>query len=198
MWCIALCHDGKNASAARAAQFQAHAAHNIANIGSSLLTGVLASADDVTAIESDPRLSGSLYCLDVEDLVAARQMMETDPFFTAGAWERIDYYQWPNPLGAWLDEAARPKGLSPAFRCYVAASRAPLAVEGALMGGSVTPLGSTAAAPGPFAAVALLRAASMEDAKAAAGGPDFLAAVPIAIGRWVKISSAEDIASLRR
>src|ERR1700743_1749758 len=198
MWCIAICHDGKEASAARAAQFQAHAAHNIANIGCSLLTGVLASADGVTAIESDPRLIGSLYCLDVEDLTAARRIMEADPFLTGGAWDRIDYYEWRDPAGAWLDEAQRPTGLSDGFRCYVAGSHRPLAVEGALMSGPLTPLASTGASPDPLTSFALLRATSMDDARAKATDPDFLGVVPVAIGRWVKISSAADIASLRR
>jgi uncharacterized protein YciI len=196
MWCIAICHDGENASAARKRQFQAHVAHNIANIGRFLLTGVLASADGVTEIESDPRLMGSLYCLDIESLAAARDLMESDPF-ADGAWAQIDYFRWDSPSGLWLDETARPKGLRPDYGCYLAASRAPLAVEDALMSGAVVPLASTGASAEPLAAVAVLRAASMAEARVRAKGAAWVAAVPVAIGRWVNIVAAADLAAAR-
>lgn len=197
MICVAICHDGEDASVARASQFQAHVAHNIANIGTSLLTGVLANADGVMAIESDPRLCGSLYCVNA-DLPATRQIMEGDSFFTGRAWKQIDYYQWQDPTGAWLDTESRPKGLSAEFRCYLAVSKTSLKVDDALMAGGVVPLASTGASPEPLAAIALVRAGSMEEARAMVPGADWVAALPAAIGRWVGVSSLADIESLRK
>ena len=198
MSCVAICHDSKAASAARQALFQAHAAHNIANIGTSLLTGVLANADGVSAIESDPRLRGSFYCIDTDSFEAARKIMEADPFFTGHAWKQIDYYRWQNPTGAWQMEAARPKGLNVEYGCYLVTSSAALNLSDALMTGTVTSLGSTAPVPEPLASIALVRAAGMEAARTMAPSADWVAALPIAIGRWVHISSLADIEDLRK
>jgi uncharacterized protein YciI len=192
MWCVAICHDIKGGGAARSALFQAHVEHNLARMGMFLLTGPTANADGSTGIGDDPRLTGSIYCLDAENLAAARGVMEGDPFMN-GAWERVDYYAWRAPSGVWLDESKRPKGLSASYRCYVAASQARVHVDEALMSGSVEPLASTGAEPAALAYLALIRADAIEEARARAAGADWVAAIPIAIGRWVGISSPADL-----
>jgi len=196
MWCVALCHDVAGGATARSALFEAHVAHNVANMGSFLFTGPLASADGVAGTEDDPRLLGSIYCLDAADLDAARGIMEADPYFR-GAWRQIDYYRWDDPAGAWLDEAVRPKGLSAAYRCYVAAGRAPLSIDGALMNGAISCAGSTGTEAEPLSSLALLQARDIEEAKARAASAAWVAAAPVAIGRWVRISSAAELAEAR-
>jgi len=192
MWCVAICRDVEGGAAARSALFQAHAQHNIARMGAFLLTGPIASADGATGVGDDPRLAGSLYCIDVETLTAARALMESDPF-TNGVRSRIDYYEWDSPVGAWLDESARPKGLSADYRCYVAASTAPLPVDGALMTGSLRFLFSTRPMDAPFSSLVVLRALTMEEARSRATGAPWVMSLPLAIGRWVGISSPADL-----
>lgn len=196
MWCVALCHDVEGGATERSALFQAHVTHNVAHMGSFLFTGPLASEDEVSGTEDDPRLRGSIYCLDAEDLTAARGVMEADPYM-GGAWRQIDYYEWRNAKGIWSDEAARPQGLNPEYRCYVAAGHAPLAIEDALMIGDIALLGSTGRVSEPFSSLVLLRAGRIEEAKARAMGSAWVTAAPVAIGRWVRISSAADLAAAR-
>jgi uncharacterized protein YciI len=192
MWCIAICHDVQGGGAARSASFQAHVEHNLKHMGAFLFTGPTASADGASGVGDDPRLRGSLYCMDVKNLSAARAIMEIDPFMN-GAWRQIDYYEWRTPAGAWSSDAARPKGLSDGFRCYVAVSQAPLTIDDALMNGEVVPAGTTGAQAAPLRSIALLRAENMQEAVRHAAGADWVASVPVAIGRWVRISSPADL-----
>lgn len=192
MLCVAICHDVASGAGARSALFQAHAAHNIACMGAFLLTGPIANDDGSTGIGDDPRLTGSVYCLDIETVGAARDLMESDPFMR-GAWDRVDYYEWRSPAGVWSDEKSRPKGLSPAYRCYIAASNVGAAIEGALMQGSMTHLASTGALPPALSHLAVLRADTIADARAKAGSATWVSAMPIAIGRWVGIASPADL-----
>lgn len=192
MWCVAICHDIEGGAAARTALFQRHVEHNVARMGMFLLTGPIANADGSTGIGDDPRLVGSVYCLDVQDLAAARAVMESDPFMQ-GAWDRIDYYDWRNPAGAWSDQSKRPKGLSADDRCYIAAGASALKVEEALMAGPITHLASTGEAPAPLTSLAVLRADSLIAAGARVQDAAWVAAMPIAIGRWVGISSPADL-----
>jgi uncharacterized protein YciI len=196
MACLAICHDVEGGGDARSRLFAAHAAHNIANIGDFLFTGPMATADDVSGAGDDPRLRGSIYCLDIDDLSQARSVMESDPFMQ-GAWRQIDYYQWKDPAGLWVDVTTRPKGLKPDYRCYVAAFGTPTLVEGALMGGALAPWGSTGVVKHPVAAIAVLRAGAIGEATARAAGADWVAAVPVALGRWVGMSSLADIVAAR-
>lgn len=189
MWCVAICHDIEGGGAARTALFQAHVAHNVTHMSKFLFSGPTASADGASGVGDDPRLRGSIYCLDVADIDAARAVMEADPF-NNGAWRQIDYYEWRDPAGAWLSESAREKG--PGFGGYVAVSRTPLAIDDALMRGALSPRASTGDAP-PLASIAFLRAKTIEDAARRARGADWVAAIPIAIGRWMRISSPADL-----
>lgn len=196
MWCVALCHDIESGPTERSSLFQAHVAHNVAHMGSFLFTGPLASADGVSGTEDDPRLLGSIYTLDVDSLDAARVIMEADPYMN-GAWRQVDYYEWQTPTGDWLEESHRPRGLSAAFRCYVAAARTPFTVAGALMSGPVSLLTSSGDADNSLASLALLRAGDIAEATLAAKGAEWVAAAPVAIGRWVRMSSAADLAAAR-
>ena len=195
MWVIALCHDVAFESSRRSALFQAHAAHNVARISAFLLTAPIATADGVSGRDNDPRLVGSIYCLEVDGLEAAREIMETDPYM-GGAWRRIDYYQWPSPTGTWLDPAAVYTTPATDFRCYVACSRAPLEVGRPLIGGAVTFLGSTGEGSELLADIAIFQAMSFAAAKARAPGADLVASIPIAIGRWMGVSSPADLARM--
>ncbi len=194
MWCVAICHDARDGAASRSNVFQAHVQHNIARMGAFVLTGPIANADGSTGIGDDPQLIGSLYCLDVEDIAAARAIMETDPFMN-GVWGTIDYYEWQTPRGVWSSENARPQGLSAAYRCYIAAGQDLAHIEGALMSGAIKHLASTGPAPAPLAALAVLRADTIDAARAQAQGASWVASMPIAIGKLVKISSPADLPS---
>jgi uncharacterized protein YciI len=192
MFCVAICHDRASGAAARSALFQTHAAHNIARMGAFLLTGPIANDDGATGIGDDPRLTGSLYCLDVESMGDARALMESDPFMHE-VWDRIDYYEWQSPSGMWSDERARPKGLDPAYRCYIAALREAGNVEDGLMSGRIAHLASTGSAPPALQSIAVLRADTIAAARVRVPAAIWVAAMPIAIGRWVGIASPADL-----
>jgi uncharacterized protein YciI len=195
MLCVAICHDAASGAAARSALFQTHAAHNIARMGAFLLTGPIADDDGSTGVGDDPRLTGSLYCLDTESVGDARALMESDPFMNH-VWDRIDYYEWRSPSGIWSDERARPKGLSPAYRCYIAASCEEDDVEDALMSGRITHLASTGGPAPALQSIAVLRAETIAAARATIPAAAWVAAMPIAIGRWVGIASPADLPAL--
>ena len=191
MWCVAICRDVEGASE-RTALFEAHVQHNLAHIGAFLFTAPVARADGSTGIGDDPRLCGSIYCLDVADVAAARRIMEADPFMR-GAWGRIDYYEWRGAEGAWSSESARPKGLSADYRVYVAAFAGGEPPAAALMRGALIGLGSTGEAPERLSALALLRANTMGEAESLAPGAAWIYAAPVAIGRFVGIASVADV-----
>ncbi|WP_260581934.1 YciI family protein [Sphingopyxis sp. PET50] len=190
---LCLCHDAAGASK-RSELFEAHTIHNIGHLPAFFLTGPIASADGSSGVGDDPRLCGSVYCLDVAGLDEVRTIMEADPFMQ-GAWNRIDYYDWGTATGAWDDPAARPFGLGADYRCYIAFSADPAGE--ALMAGPVALLGSTGHADTPLRSVAVLKANDMAAATAQAPGADRVVAMPIAIGRWVGISSAMELADYR-
>lgn len=192
MWFVALCHDVENGGAMRSTLFAAHVAHNIAHIGTFLFTGPLANADGSSGVGDDPRLRGSIYCIEASGLEDVRRVMEADPFMQ-GAWRQVDYYRWQDPAGAWLNPAQPPRRVGPDFRCYVAVASAPLTTKDALIGGAVAFLGSTGVVAEPAATVAILNAESMAEAAARAAGADWVANAPIAIGRWVGIASKADL-----
>jgi uncharacterized protein YciI len=191
MLCVAICHDVEGA-AQRSALFQAHVAHNLKHMGAFVLTGPVATADGSSGVGDDPRLCGSVYCLDAVNLVAARAIMEADPFMQ-GAWRQVDYYEWRDPRGAWTNEAARPKGLSPDFRCYFAASESEPAGADALMSGALGLVASTGTPQRTFTALTVLHADTIEAARAQAPDGAWVVNVPIAIGRWVRIASPADL-----
>lgn len=192
---LCLCHDVEGASK-RSELFEAHTKHNIGHLPIFCLTGPVASADGATGVGDDPRLCGSVYCLDVADHDEARRVMEADPFMQ-GAWRRIDYYDWGEAAGAWDDEDARPRGLGADYRCYIAFASTAATADEALMAGPLAPRGSTGDAGAPLAWAAVIRADNMESARARAPDADRVVAMPIAIGRWVRISSAEELADYR-
>lgn len=197
MWCIAICDDAPSAAAERSRLFEAHVTHNVAHIAATLFAAPLASADGATGIGDDPNLRGSVYCLDVADLAAARRIMESDPF-AAGVWGAIAYYEWQAPTGAWLDPQQRPEGLSADYRCYLAVARSPLEVSDALVLGAVRPVEAATASGDPLACAALLRADSLDQARRQAAGAEWVAAAPVAIGRWVRIASVADVVRTRQ
>lgn len=190
---LCLCHDVTGASK-RSELFEAHTVHNIAHLAAFFLTGPIASADGSSGVGDDPRLCGSLYCLDVAGFAEARAMMEADPFMQ-GAWSRIDYYDWGDAAGAWDDVAKRPIGLGADYRCYVAFSAD--RPGDALMAGPVSLLGSTGQVDAPITSVMVLKADDMAVASARAPGAERVVAMPIAIGRWVGIGSVAELSDYR-
>lgn len=192
MYCVAVCEDVAGSGAARVGLLQAHAAHNFGHMGRFLLTGPTADSDGASMAGDDPRLRGSIYCLDIDSLAAARAVMETDPFM-GKVWRSIDYHEWIEPSGAWIDGDSRINGLSPAFRCYLAMFARSLNTEGALASGALKALASTSAAAAPLGSIAFVRAGSMTEAASRAVGASRIMAVPIAIGRWASIESPADI-----
>ncbi|MBL8651119.1 MAG: hypothetical protein JNL35_12050 [Sphingopyxis sp.] len=193
MQILCLCHDAAGASK-RSELFEAHTVHNIANLAAFCLTGPIASADGSSGVGDDPRLCGSIYCLDVAALAEARAIMEADPFMQ-GAWSRIDYYDWDAAAGAWDDPATRPFGLGADYRCYIAFSVDPAGE--ALMAGPAVLLDSTGQVDAPVASAAVFKASDMGAAEALAPGAERVVAMPIAIGRWVGIGSVAELADYR-
>lgn len=192
---LCVCHDEDDGTK-RSELLEAHTQHNIGHLADFLFTAPVALADGVAPAGDDPRLCGSLYCLEIDGLAAARALMEADPFLQ-GAWRSIDYYDWDAATGAWDDEDTRPFGLGENFRCYALLASQPARAPDALMQGALVALGSTANASPSFRWASLVKTESIDAAASLAPSADKVFAVPIAIGRWVGISSLADFARYR-
>jgi uncharacterized protein YciI len=82
---VVVCRDGPNGAAARASATQAHLAYIETVLGELNVAGPL--FDD-----SGKRTVGSLYLLHTRSLARAREIIENDPFFKAGAFESVEYF----------------------------------------------------------------------------------------------------------
>lgn len=82
---VAICKDGPNGSARRAAASRDHFKYIESVLGELNLAGPLYAPDSKTMI-------GSLYCLQTASLDKARSLVEEDPFFRAGVFASVDYY----------------------------------------------------------------------------------------------------------
>jgi uncharacterized protein YciI len=79
----ALCHDRAESQAARAGATPAHLRWVESMLGHIALAGPLYSDDG-------RRMIGSLYVFRTGSLEQARAWLETDPFYAAGLWEKIE------------------------------------------------------------------------------------------------------------
>jgi hypothetical protein len=160
-----------------------------------LFTAPIARADGVTNGD-DPRMWGSFYCLNAKTLEEARRIMEADPFMQ-GVWQRVDYYEWAEPRGKWLNPGDRPAGPGSFPRCYIAVAPSSFPASDPLMAGTLRMLASTQDDPEPLSEIAIVRAPSLEDARSQSVGALWVAAVPIAIGQWVRVTSPSDLPTAR-
>jgi uncharacterized protein YciI len=83
--CVVVCRDGPGGAAARAAATQAHLRYIEAVLGELNVAGPL--FDD-----SGKHTVGSLYVLHTQSLARAREIIEGDPFFKAGAFASVEYF----------------------------------------------------------------------------------------------------------
>ena len=82
---VVLCRDGAGGPAARAAATPAHLAYIETVLGDLHVAGPL--FDD-----SGKRTIGSLYLLHTRSLARAREIIENDPYYQAGAFESVEYF----------------------------------------------------------------------------------------------------------
>jgi len=82
---VVVCRDGPNGAIARAAQTRAHLAYIETVLGDLNVAGPLFD-------ESGRNTVGSLYLLHTRSLARAREIIENDPFFKAGAFESVEYF----------------------------------------------------------------------------------------------------------
>ncbi len=82
---IVLCRDGENGAHVRATQTPAHMSYIETVLGDLNVAGPL--YDD-----SGTKTIGSLYCLHTKSLVRAREIIENDPYYKAGAFASVEYF----------------------------------------------------------------------------------------------------------
>ena len=82
---VVVCRDGPGGAAARASATQAHLRYIEAVLGDLNVAGPL--FDD-----TGKRTVGSLYLLHTRSLARAREIIENDPFFKAGAFDSVEYF----------------------------------------------------------------------------------------------------------
>ncbi len=82
---VVLCRDGADGASARAAHTQAHLAYVETVLGDLSVAGPLFDAAGRDTV-------GSLYVLRTRSLERAREIIEGDPFFKAGAFASVEYF----------------------------------------------------------------------------------------------------------
>lgn len=92
-----LCRDGADAACLRQQHLAAHLAHVEAHMGAYAVAGPLKDGEETV---------GSLLIIRASDHNAARRKLESDPYFVAGVWERIERWQFMAVAGEWVGGAA--------------------------------------------------------------------------------------------
>ena len=92
---VVICRDGPQGPQARAAATQAHLAYIDTVIGEINVAGPLYDEAGVNMI-------GSLYSLRTQSLARAREIIENDPYYRAGAFGSIEYFPHLPPAGHYL------------------------------------------------------------------------------------------------
>ncbi len=82
---VVICRDGPNGAAARAAATPAHLAYIESMLDEINVAGPLYDAAGVTTV-------GSLFSLRTQSVERARQIIENDPYFKAGAFASVEYF----------------------------------------------------------------------------------------------------------
>jgi uncharacterized protein YciI len=82
---VVVCRDGPQGLAARAAATPAHLAYIDSVIDEINVAGPLYDEAGLTVV-------GSLYSLRTQSLARARQIIESDPFYRAGAFGSVEYF----------------------------------------------------------------------------------------------------------
>lgn len=82
---VVICRDGPKGPAARAAATAAHLAYVETILGDLNIAGPL--YDD-----SGTRMIGSMYSLRTKSLARAREIIENDPYYKAGAFESVEFF----------------------------------------------------------------------------------------------------------
>jgi len=82
---VVVCRDGPNGAVARAANTQAHLSYIETVLGDLNVAGPLFD-------EAGQGTVGSLYLLHTRSLARAREIIENDPFYKAGAFASVEYF----------------------------------------------------------------------------------------------------------
>lgn len=90
------CEDGPDAPHIREAHLDGHLAYVEENIDRYLIAGPLRRG-------SGEALCGSLFIVIADDEDAARAFMAGDPYFSKGAYARVDYRRLTPAAGRWMD-----------------------------------------------------------------------------------------------
>jgi uncharacterized protein YciI len=89
-----ICWDAANAAALRDTALAAHFAHVEAILDKITIAGPLKDAAG--------NFTGSLLIVTAEDETGARAILEADPYFTAGVWERFEIHDFLPAAGEWI------------------------------------------------------------------------------------------------
>ena len=82
---VVICRDGANGANVRAAHTPDHLRYIETVLGDLNVAGPL--YDD-----SGTKVVGSMYCLHTKSLVRAREIVENDPYYKAGAFASVEYF----------------------------------------------------------------------------------------------------------
>ena len=92
---VVVCRDGPAGATARAAATAAHLAYIETILGEINVAGPLYDPDGVTTV-------GSLFSLRTRSMERARQIIENDPYFKAGAFASVEYFAHLPAAGQYL------------------------------------------------------------------------------------------------
>jgi uncharacterized protein YciI len=94
------CTDAADGTALRTQNMPAHREH-IARIMPKIML-----AGPCPALEGHSR-EASLLVVEADDAAAARQLLESDPFYKVGVWEKIEIRRFNALAGAWAPKPVR-------------------------------------------------------------------------------------------
>lgn len=92
---VVICRDGPQGPQARAAATQAHLAYIDTVIGEINVAGPLYD-------EAGLNMIGSLYSLRTQSLARAKEIIENDPYYRAGAFQSVEYFPHLPAAGHYL------------------------------------------------------------------------------------------------
>jgi uncharacterized protein len=92
---VVICRDGPNGAAARATATSAHLAYIETILDEINVAGPLYDDAGLHSV-------GSLYCLKTKSAARAREIIENDPFFKAGAFSSVEYFPHLPAAGVYI------------------------------------------------------------------------------------------------
>ncbi len=196
MLTIVFCKDSEHAREKRSQHFAPHMEHLRGVMSDIRLAAPLATADGA-AISNDDRLVASVFAIELESVLAASGLMQSDPYMSHGVWQWASLYAANNQYGEWLSTVGKNEFQG---RVYVMFSpdtvvqAEKLARGSVLFGASLKHIGTLgdSAACYQWQSMEFFLAETLEAARSRVAGaekttPGLSAqvwAVPLAVGSW--------------